>query len=62
MKHGGKRAGAGRKPAPAGTTKVPYGTKLTPQVVEYLKGCDNAAQAIEDSVRASPGFKRRPKE
>ena len=35
--HGGKRAGAGRKPAPDGTAKVPYGTKLAPIVVEYLR-------------------------
>jgi len=56
MTHGGKRSGAGRKPAPAGTQKIAYSTKLTPQVVEYLRQQPNAAQTIEDAVRASAGF------
>ena len=34
MKHGGKRVGAGRKPAPDGTAKIAYGTKLDPVAVE----------------------------
>ena len=59
MKHGGKRAGAGRKPAPAGTgtTKVPYGTKLEPVVVEYLRECGNAAATIETTINRSKAFR-----
>lgn len=57
MKHGGKRKGAGRKPAPEGTAKVPYGTKLDPVVVEYLRQCDNAAGTIEDTIRRSKQFR-----
>jgi hypothetical protein len=30
MNHGGQRKGAGRKPAPDGTAKIAYGTKLDP--------------------------------
>jgi hypothetical protein len=37
MTQGGKREGAGRKPAPAGTIKVSYATKLTPDVIEFLR-------------------------
>jgi len=54
---GGKRKGAGRKPAPAGTAKVAYGTKLTPEVVEYLKSLGNAAVTLDETVRRSKGFR-----
>jgi len=37
MSHGGKRKGAGRKPAPDGTAKVPMTIKVEPQVREYLR-------------------------
>jgi len=50
-KHGGKRPGAGRKPAPAGTTKIPYSTKLSPEVIAILRKSGNAARAIEDAVK-----------
>lgn len=54
---GGKREGAGRKVAPEGTAKVPYGTKLTPEVVEYLRQCKNAAKELDDMVRRSKQFR-----
>ena len=55
---GGKRKGAGRKPAPAGTVKVPYGTKLDPEVVEYLKSRENAAATIEGTLKRSKDYKQ----
>ncbi len=54
---GGKREGAGRKPAPEGTVKVPYNTKLTPEVVEYLRQCGNAAETIDAALRRTKAFK-----
>ena len=57
MNRGGKREGAGRKPAPAGTTKKPYGTKLAPEVIEYLRQCRNAAELIEQAIRRSKAFR-----
>lgn len=56
IKHGGKREGAGRKPSP-GRAKVPYGTKLEAEVVEYLRQCENAAKTLEDAVKRSKGFR-----
>ena len=56
MSRGGARPGAGRKPAPAGTVKVAYGTKLQPEVVKYLRQCTNAAQTIEAAVNQSEAF------
>ena len=55
MTHGGKRKGAGRKAGPNGA-KVPYATKLTPDVVEYLRQLDNAAETIDDTLRRSKAF------
>jgi len=57
MKHGGQRKGAGRKPAPDGTAKIAYGTKLDPVVIEYLRQCSNAAETIETTIRRSKGFR-----
>jgi len=57
MTAGGKRPGAGRKPAPEGTQKVPYTTKLTPEVVAFLRQCDNAAETIDETLRRSKTFK-----
>ena len=54
---GGKREGAGRKPAPEGSQKVTYATKLAPTVVQYLRTRENAAQAIETSIERSKDFK-----
>lgn len=57
MAAGGKREGAGRKPAPEGTQKVPYATKLSPRVVEYLRQRENAAQAIETAIEKAKDFR-----
>jgi hypothetical protein len=56
-KRGGKREGAGRKPAPEGTAKVAYATKLAPLIVEYLRQRENAAQAIETAIEKSKGYR-----
>lgn len=56
-KRGGKREGAGRKPAPEGTIKVSYATKLSPRVVEYLRSRENAAQAIETAIERSKDYR-----
>lgn len=56
-KRGGKREGAGRKPAPEGTGKVPYATKLAPLIVEYLRQRKNAAQAIETAIERSKDYR-----
>ena len=57
MTHGGQRKGAGRKPAPDGTAKITYGTKLDPVVVEYLRECGNAASTIESTIKRSKAFR-----
>jgi hypothetical protein len=56
LKHGGKRKGAGRKPSPK-PLKVPYGTKLEFDVVEYLRQCENAAKTLEDVIKRTKAFK-----
>lgn len=57
MSRGGKRKGAGRKPAPEGTAKVQYATKLAPLVVEYLRQRKNAAGTIEGLVEKSKDYR-----
>ena len=57
MNRGGRRKGAGRKPAPAGTIKVQYCSRLCPIVVRYLKTRKNAAATIEESLRRGKEFK-----
>lgn len=57
MSHGGKRKGAGRKPAPSGAKKVSYATKLDPLVVEYLRSRENAAATIEVTIKRSKEFR-----
>lgn len=56
-KRGGKRAGAGRHPAPPGTKKVHYATKLKPILVQYLRQCTNAAKTIEESLESSHDYR-----
>lgn len=57
MAQGGKRKGAGRKPALAGTKKIAYTTKLSPRIVVYLRQCDNAAKVINGALQRSKGFR-----
>jgi hypothetical protein len=57
MNRGGKRKGAGRKPGPQGTVKVPYAMKLKPEVVEYLRQCENATATVESVLKRSKAFR-----
>jgi len=57
MSHGGQRKGAGRKPAPDGKAKQPYGTKLDPIVVAYLRQRANGAETIETTIKRSKNFR-----
>jgi len=54
---GGKRKGAGRKPAPDGTAKVPMTIKVEPELREYLRACENATEAIETALKRSKAFR-----
>lgn len=54
---GGKRKGAGRKPAPAGVAKVPMAFKIEPELCEYLRSRENATETIEVAVKRSKSFK-----
>lgn len=53
--HGGTRPGAGRKPIE--NPKVPITKKLDSEIVEYLKACDNATEAIEQAIKRSKSFR-----
>ena len=57
MNRGGKRQGAGRKPAPEGTTKVPMTIKVDSELREYLRSCENATKAIETALKRSKAFR-----
>ena len=54
---GGQRKGAGRKPSPEGTVKVPMTIKVEPELREYLRQCENATEAIETAVKRSKAFR-----
>jgi hypothetical protein len=54
---GGKRKGAGRKPAPEGTAKVPMTIKVEPELWEYLRSRENATEAIEAALKRSKEFR-----
>lgn len=56
-KRGGKRKGAGRKPAPEGTQKVPMTIKVAPDLREYLAQRENATETIETALRRSKDFR-----
>ena len=57
--HGGKRAGAGRKPAnPDDGRRVEISATVSPLVAQYLAGADNRSQAIDKLVRGSSDFRR----
>ena len=54
--HGGKRAGAGRKPREDGKGKtVPKSIKVSQEVADYLK--EVGTGVIEDVLRKSKAFK-----
>lgn len=54
---GGKRNGAGRKPAPEGTQKVPMTIKVAPDLREYLAQRENATDTIETALKRSKAFR-----
>lgn len=57
MNHGGKRKGAGRKPA-RGVAKVTTSMALTPEVKEYLDQCDQSqSEAVEAAIRRTKAFR-----
>ncbi len=57
MTHGGKRAGAGRKPIPAEQLKVARTFKLTPEIVRYLAEQENATATIERAITSTKAFR-----
>lgn len=52
-----KRSRRGRKPMKAEAKKRPYGTKLSPEVVEFLGQTPKAAAFIDSVVRGSKEFR-----
>jgi len=56
-RHGGKRKGAGRKPAPDRAKKIPISIKVKPDLVEYLRSTANATATIEAAVERSMGYR-----
>ena len=57
-KHGGKRAGAGRKPAHPDGAKAEICVSVTPAVAQYLADAKNRSLAVEAAVRESSDFRR----
>lgn len=57
MTHGGKRAGAGRKPI-SGEAKVGTTINVTQEVKAYLGTCENQSETVEKAVRQSRQFKQ----
>jgi hypothetical protein len=49
-KHGGRRAGAGRKSIPANDKKQAYTTKLRPDQIGWLRTQYKAASLIEQLI------------
>ena len=56
MNHGGKREGAGRRPA-RGVAKVPLSGRATPEVKAFLDSTGNLSEWIENAVRRSKQFR-----
>lgn len=57
--HGGKRAGAGRKPAnPDDGRRVEISATVSPLVAQYLAGAANRSQTIDNLIRGSSDFRR----
>lgn len=57
--HGGRRAGAGRKPAnPDDGRRVEISATVSPLVAQYLADASNRSQAIDKLVRGSSDFRR----
>ena len=56
MTRGGKRPGAGRKPAPD-TKKLHKGFRLRQDVLAYLEQSGNQGETIETAIRNSKAFR-----
>ena len=57
-KHGGKRAGAGRKPI-HGERKQMTSMRLTQAVLAYLAQCDESvAETVEKAMRRTGAYRR----
>jgi hypothetical protein len=57
-KRGGKRAGAGRKPA-RGEAKVTTSIEVTPTLKEYLSQCEQSqSEVIESAIRKTKSFRQ----
>jgi len=50
-KHGGARAGAGRKPKDPSGAKLPVSYWLAPDVVKIIRSQPNQAEFIEAAIR-----------
>lgn len=57
MPRGGKRIGAGRKPAPPGSRKKQYCNKYPEEILEYWKSLPNAAETILELTIRSKGYR-----
>jgi hypothetical protein len=55
MSHGGKRKGAGRKPAP--DAKQPISARVSPDVKAFLAEQENASETIDETIQRSKAFK-----
>ena len=56
-KRGGKRKGAGRKPA-RGEAKVTTSIEVTPTLKEYLAQCDQSqSEVVESVIRRTKAFR-----
>lgn len=58
QKHGGKRAGAGRKPSNPEGAKTEICVSVTPSVAQYLTDSRNRSLAVDAAVRESSDFRR----
>lgn len=56
MSHGGKREGAGRKPAPE-SRKRPLAMRIDPELAEYLSTVEDKTACIEDALRGTKRFR-----
>lgn len=54
MTHGGRRKGAGRKPAPDSRT-IPKSIKVSQDVADYL--AERGTGVIEDAIRRTKDFR-----
>lgn len=57
MSHGGKRDGAGRKPA-RGVRKCTLALRVTPEIKQFLaEQEDSASNIVEDAIRRTKAFR-----